>query len=97
MDGKNGKNFNIIMKKNIFSNKVIIKNTDNNNKNAITSFNQKYNQLDLDKDDLIISKKKKNSDNIINKSNNRNKKQLNLEKNFPEKNNNKYSKKIIHS
>ena len=93
MDGKNGKNLNIIMKKNIFSNKLIIKNTDNNNKNAITSFNQKYNQLDLDKDDLIISKKKKNSDNIINNSNNRNKKQLNLEKNFPEKNNNKYSKK----
>ena len=93
---KDSKNLNSIMKKNLFLSQQIGNNSTNNNyKNITKNSNQKSNQINLNKDDLIISKKKKNSDNAINNAGGRNKKQLNLEKNYPEKTNNKYIKKNI--
>ena len=88
MNNKNDGKLNLLVKKNIISKKRIVRNSNLATKNEIKNVKSKENKIRLDKDNLIITEKKKNSHNNFNNMNSSNK--LKLETSYQEKNKNKF-------
>ena len=88
LNNKNDGKLNLLVKKNIISKKRIVRNSNLATKNEIKNVKSKENKIRLDKDNLIITEKKKNSHNNFNNMNSSNK--LKLETSYQEKNKNKF-------
>ena len=89
LNNKKDVKLNLLIKKNIISKKKIMRNINLSNKNGINTCKNKEGQISFHKDNLNISKKKKNSHNNISNMNSSHK-QLKLETSYQEKYKNKF-------